>query len=314
MKKEYVTYSGITYLKAEGVLRCPLYMVYMMQRARPPGFLTMKVTQHGLDMKTVYHIGERISLKEYFTRNGAGREDFLRLLEALECILKVSGEYLLDENHILLQEEYLFYDGKHKEFHMMFSPYETAPFRAACRKFVTYLLGNYFTGRSMSEETWRNRLLSGLKSEHGSLESILDEARKEDSGAGEKEKPLLSSPPKLTDKIRDWLQCKANRMDHTRYLGKEAEGWCLIHVCDASRRIPLKGDGITLGRDVIARNNREIGRVHARIFFSEDKTLITDLGSRNGTYINGELLDKHVPYEIERGDIIGFSEEEFMLC
>ncbi len=40
----------------------------------------------------------------------------------------------------------------------------------------------------------------------------------------------------------------------------------------------------------------------------------TDLGSRNGTYLNGEQLEKRVPVKMERGDILAFSDEEFILC
>jgi EmrB/QacA subfamily drug resistance transporter len=54
-------------------------------------------------------------------------------------------------------------------------------------------------------------------------------------------------------------------------------------------------DGAVLGREapadvVLADTSQEISRRHARISVHEGQTMIEDLGSTNGTYVNGELL------------------------
>lgn len=47
-----------------------------------------------------------------------------------------------------------------------------------------------------------------------------------------------------------------------------------------------------------------VSRMHASIKVKEDLTTITDLGSVNGTRINGKKISAHIPYPIKNGDIL----------
>lgn len=65
---------------------------------------------------------------------------------------------------------------------------------------------------------------------------------------------------------------------------------------------------LLLGRDPdcdIVIPMRQVSRHHARIFRGEDGTLVKDLDSKNGTYINGRLIDDVVT--LEEGDEIQVS-------
>ena len=75
---------------------------------------------------------------------------------------------------------------------------------------------------------------------------------------------------------------------------------------------PLNGlnwnisDSLTVGRglecDVIV-NDRQVSRVHARIKRTKsNETLLEDLDSKNGTYLNGEIINK--PMALKDGDEI----------
>jgi pSer/pThr/pTyr-binding forkhead associated (FHA) protein len=99
-----------------------------------------------------------------------------------------------------------------------------------------------------------------------------------------------------------------------------SEGNCLYlnGLCNIETKIPILEEGITIGRQMLKQNynltNGRIGKSHARIYLMGDDAYITDLGSRNGTYLNGERLKKQKAERIERGDIVSFSDEEFILC
>lgn len=47
-----------------------------------------------------------------------------------------------------------------------------------------------------------------------------------------------------------------------------------------------------------------VSRTHALISISDDRVTITDLNSRNGTYLNGQPLSSHEPRILRSGDEI----------
>jgi pSer/pThr/pTyr-binding forkhead associated (FHA) protein len=81
---------------------------------------------------------------------------------------------------------------------------------------------------------------------------------------------------------------------------------------------PLNGrrwtlsDELTIGRDaacdvVIA--DRQVSRFHARLTLAEDRVILEDLASKNGTYRNGHRLTD--PIELEDGDTVQISLIQF---
>ncbi|MEZ4704648.1 MAG: FHA domain-containing protein [Bdellovibrionota bacterium] len=80
--------------------------------------------------------------------------------------------------------------------------------------------------------------------------------------------------------------------------------------------IVLIGDEITLGRTeqndvVLAHNN--ISRHHASIFITPKACHIQDMGSRNGTYVNGERIDPAAPKKIVLQDEIRIGQYLFLV-
>ena len=72
----------------------------------------------------------------------------------------------------------------------------------------------------------------------------------------------------------------------------------------------LEGDQLTIGRDsssAVAINDAEISRKHARLTFQGGKYVIEDLGSTNGTFVNGQRLVSAVV--LKSGDVVSFGEQ-----
>jgi hypothetical protein len=70
----------------------------------------------------------------------------------------------------------------------------------------------------------------------------------------------------------------------------------------------LDAPEVLIGRSSDCRiivNDRQASRHHARIFCTEQGYILEDLGSKNGTYLNGELLTK--PARLVDGDEIGIA-------
>lgn len=73
---------------------------------------------------------------------------------------------------------------------------------------------------------------------------------------------------------------------------------------------PLEGDQLMIGRDSsngVAISDAEVSRRHARLTFQGGKYVIEDLGSTNGTFINGQRLSG--PHVLKAGDVVAFGEQ-----
>ena len=72
----------------------------------------------------------------------------------------------------------------------------------------------------------------------------------------------------------------------------------------------LEGDQITIGRDSnngVVINDSEISRKHARLTFQGGKYVLDDLGSTNGTFVNGQRLVG--PVVLKAGDVVSLGEQ-----
>lgn len=73
---------------------------------------------------------------------------------------------------------------------------------------------------------------------------------------------------------------------------------------------PLEGDLVTIGRDAtntIAINDTEVSRKHATMIFQGGKYVIEDLGSTNGTAVNGQRIS--APHVLKPGSTIAFGDQ-----
>lgn len=67
-------------------------------------------------------------------------------------------------------------------------------------------------------------------------------------------------------------------------------------------------DNFSAGLDLTDYGAYQLGlsRKHARLRRSGQQLELEDLGSRNGTYINEQRLNAHVPYVVRNGDMVRF--------
>ncbi len=76
----------------------------------------------------------------------------------------------------------------------------------------------------------------------------------------------------------------------------------------------LEGDQLIIGRDSssgVAINDAEVSRKHARLSFQGGKYVLEDLGSTNGTFVNGQRLAS--PVVLKSGDVISFGEQIMLM-
>jgi pSer/pThr/pTyr-binding forkhead associated (FHA) protein len=72
----------------------------------------------------------------------------------------------------------------------------------------------------------------------------------------------------------------------------------------------LDGDQLSIGRDSaneITVNDAEVSRRHARLTFQGGKYVLEDMGSTNGTFVNGQRLTG--PRVLKSGEVISLGEQ-----
>lgn len=90
-----------------------------------------------------------------------------------------------------------------------------------------------------------------------------------------------------------------------------------LRMIDSSVTLPLEPGEHTLGRTTgqqpilpdidltpYQAYQEGVSRLHATIKVAADEISITDLGSVNGTYVNGKKLPAHQPRILQEGDTI----------
>jgi hypothetical protein len=94
--------------------------------------------------------------------------------------------------------------------------------------------------------------------------------------------------------------------------------WISLHLMDSGKILPLASrNEFTLGRlsegqpimpDIDLTPYQAyasgVSRLHAVVKRDADRVLVMDLGSSNGTYVNGRRINPHVEESLSHGDIL----------
>jgi len=97
-----------------------------------------------------------------------------------------------------------------------------------------------------------------------------------------------------------------------------ANSWISLHLMDSGKILPLASrTEFTMGRlsegqpimpDIDLTPYQAyasgVSRLHAVIKRESEKTIVMDLGSSNGTYLNGRRLNPHTEEELKHGDVV----------
>jgi len=91
---------------------------------------------------------------------------------------------------------------------------------------------------------------------------------------------------------------------------------CLVRKSDESR-VAMTGTTFYIGKsstnDYCITGNSAVSRKHAVISYNDDEYYLSDLGSTNGTLVNGERIDNGIEKKLMDGDEIVLADEEFCI-
>jgi len=125
----------------------------------------------------------------------------------------------------------------------------------------------------------------------------------------------LTTQAITNEQIADELNRKMPRPDP---LSIPTNSWISLHLMDSGKILPLASrNEFTLGRlsegqpimpDIDLTPYQAyasgVSRLHAVVKRDADRVLVMDLGSSNGTYLNGRRLNPHMEESLNHGDIV----------
>ncbi|SHO53854.1 DUF6382 domain-containing protein [Anaerocolumna xylanovorans] len=83
-----------------------------------------------------------------------------------------------------------------------------------------------------------------------------------------------------------------------------------------SADIPIKDFPFYIGKDKnrnqLTLKEGSVSRLHAVLIIREEEVFLTDLGSTNGTFVNGQKVEKNQPVSINNSDELAFSREVYL--
>lgn len=324
MKLENIDVGGRKFKLMTGDINCPTYMLKMIMRNMPKHLVPFSMSEKGSKIQLMYETDTRKPIRDFLMENGANKQWIKNFLLSLDGIIALCGEYLINQDYIVLSVESIFYSVDTGEILYIFNPFESNDFNLYCRKLLVDIAGNYFLDHAVSGEIFRERFLREVGNKNFNLRNILADweilSYREKNDIVKSDLVTPKKAVKATEIIKE-LFSKINKkedLNATMAITNTSGFMCLTGICSINTKIPIKEEGVTVGRTMLQKEyglyNSGIGKNHARVYKQDGNIFATDLGSKNGTYLNGEQLDKRVPVKIERGDILAFSDEEFILC
>ena len=120
---------------------------------------------------------------------------------------------------------------------------------------------------------------------------------------------------KNIDNIKDRFLDKEFDYDETVVLSNKS-GYLVNQNKTYTKRIEIDKDEFIIGRfkDAVDYNivNKSVGKIHAKFIKIRDEFYLIDLDSKNGTYINNNKLKANIPYKLENGSVILFSNVKYI--
>jgi len=127
---------------------------------------------------------------------------------------------------------------------------------------------------AMSKESLYERLWSDVVVEPGNLHNLISEIR---AAIGDEDRAIIRT---------------IHRFGYSLGVPIERDAPSSVYLILGTREIPLREGENIIGRDLVG--TPDVSRRHARILVEGMTAVVEDLGSKNGTFTNGQRLEAPV--------------------
>lgn len=325
--------------------------IRMLEQNEPEGLLPFRYVRQDEEKSFRYSCQQGLLLKDWLDQTQR-RQDVKNLLLGLTQIEEELEEYLLDPagldtdvDHVLVRNNkcrfaYIPMRNYHGGSLLNLAKQILEDVRYALDEEYTYIfdLYNALGRREIQNMTdlkkWLRNLPDGEKEQQAEIPAELEEipiiaaeqTEKEKSKRGglfgkkEKKAPVKQEiPPQIIPEIPEMpkkANWEFNQTEDRTVLYYEKEIPCLRRLStDEVFEIPQGKSVIGTGdrADIRIMGVRTISRRHASIDREDKDVWIEDMGSSNGSMLNGGLLEQMKRYPLKDGDRIFLADEEFLL-
>ena len=231
-----------------------------------------------------------ITLQDYLIQRDINKNDLIGIIHNIVNTIINTENYLLKKYNLVIDVENTYVNILTKEIKMLYIPIKERVNEndyELIRKFLLKVVG--VAAKIDSSNPMLKEVIKYIEVQYYSLVDIkkkLEAVSNQELVSSNKVESIPSIEPRKTKN-------KTNTL--LPYL----------YVSATNRKVYIDKDVFMLGRLAeavdFAINNGAIGRVHARIEKEDDEYYLTDLSSRNGSFINGSRLAPNTKYLLSDG-------------
>ncbi len=252
---------------------CPDHMIQMLQHCFIDCLLPLKYNKGD---ELIFDTLNGTSLSVYLKKKGYSPALLKKLLYSIKDMMRITGSYLIDAEYVVPDTRYI-YVFKDETFKYILDPFNKYDLNNGLKQLVSEITEGNYTERSIKE---------ALSSEHFDINGIIKDSHDGNIDVQEK---VCEEPKKAVFK----------------------------NIVDTDDCIIIADKDITVGRLKLICDYRLPGKLaslrHARMRYSHDTVYVRDLGSKYGTYLNGERIKPESFVKVKKGDIVSFGEDEYIL-
>lgn len=252
-----------------------------------------------------------VPLKKYLAKEGSITKVCNVLRQTIDMMNQVTANQLFVQN-VLLDMKYVFVREMTDKVYFVYEPYLKNTMPAHVFSFLLEVVN--VTKIKDKEQQARLSQLKSFLNTHSRLDELDGylsqmDAKKGVTPMADEGTVLLS----VEDEGTTVLTASQDFELETTVLRREPIATLTRNRSGAGIR--LTGSQITIGRSadnvVVISDITDVSRHHAVITRNNGTYTLTDLGSKNGSTINGRMIQRNVNETIQSGDVLAFAEEAF---